>query len=98
MLVHSVYFWLKKDVTDEQRAFFKTCLDRLKNVEEAVAVYTGSPSTTNRPVIERSYDFALTLVFKDMPAHDAYQVSPPHKQFLKDCSAMFDRLVIYDAD
>ena len=98
MLVHSVYFWLKSDLSDSERGDFAAGLETLKEIPAAEAVYVGTPSTTDRPVIDNSYDFALTLIFRDMDAHDAYQVDPRHKSFLETFKPMFEKVLIYDAD
>ena len=98
MLVHSVFFWLKKDLTEEQRNFFKTELYKLQRVSSAKSVYIGSPSVTDRPVVERSYDFALTVLFEGLPEHDKYQIDPAHKSFLEGCKPLWEKVLIYDAD
>jgi hypothetical protein len=51
-----------------------------------------------RPVIEDSYDYAITVVLKDMEAHDHYQVDPIHLDFIDKCKDFWERVVIYDAD
>lgn len=98
MLVHSVFFWLKDGLTDQQIGEFEATLNCLKDIKLAHAVYIGTPSTTDRPVIDRSYDYALTVIFESMESHDQYQVDPLHKAFLEKCSPMFEKVLIYDAD
>lgn len=98
MLVHSVYFWLSEDATAKDKDMFEKKLKALKNISSAEAVYIGTPAGTDRPMIDRSYDYALTVVFKDMQAHDCYQTDPLHKDFLTNCSKLFGKVVIYDAD
>ncbi len=98
MLVHSVYFWLTDETTSQERKFFKAKLEALKDIACAEAVYVGTPAETDRPVIDRSYDYALTLIFRNINAHDEYQIDPLHKDFLQNCSKFFDKVVIYDAD
>jgi hypothetical protein len=98
MLIHNVYFWLTDDISTDQRHMFKEKLTALKNITAAEAVYVGTPAGTDRPVVDRSYDYALTVVFKDIEAHDRYQEDPLHKDFLTNCSAMFEQVIIYDAD
>lgn len=98
MLVHTVYFWLKRDLTDEQR---KTFIGRVQELTEIPSIeygFAGTPADTFRPVVDRTYDAALTVVFKDMQGHDAYQEHALHKNFLKDCSSLWEKVVIYDAD
>ena len=40
---------------------------------------------SKRPVVEDSYDYAITVVLKDMEAHDHYQVDPIHLEFIDKC-------------
>lgn len=98
MLVHTVYFWLKSDLTETDRAAFRAGVDTLASIACADAVYIGTPSTTDRPVIDKSYDIGLTVVLRDMAAHDAYQVDPIHLQFVEQFGSYWERVVIYDAD
>ena len=64
-------------------------LESLRHIEGMEAFYTGAPAAVApRPVLDSEYDFAIVCVFKDVAAHDAYQVHPTHKAFLarfKDC-------------
>ena len=97
MLVHSVFFWLKPGLGEEEFAKFRQGLESLAGIEEAEAVYVGVPAETDRPVIDRSYTFGLTVLLADMAAHDAYQVHPLHKAFLENFAQDWDRVLIYDA-
>jgi hypothetical protein len=98
MLVHTVLFWLKDKLTDDDRAFFAAELERLKGIECAHAVYVGTPAATDRPVIDSSYDFCLTVILPDMAAYESYQIDPLHEAFVEKCRHMFGRIQIYDAD
>jgi len=98
MLVHTVFFWLRSDLSDAQRTDFRAGVDSLADIPCAEAVYIGTPSTTDRPVIDKSYDIGLTVVLKDMAAHDAYQIDPVHRQFVDKFGSYWERVVIYDAD
>ena len=98
MLIHSVYFWLKEELTDSEKESFYNDLVKLKEITIAEDVHIGTPSTTDRPVIERSYDYALMLVFKGIEDHDKYQVDPMHKEFLANNKDKFKKVVIYDFD
>ncbi len=98
MLVHTVYFWIKKDLSEERRAAFVQGVESLAGIGCAEAVYIGTPAATSRPVIDRTYDIGLTVLLKDMEAHDAYQVDPLHVAFLDSFRNDWERVVIYDAD
>ena len=99
MLVHTVLFWLKDDLTENQKATFFNKLEKLKGIECASTVYIGTPSTTpDRPVIDTSYDACLTVLLESLKAHDAYQIDPLHTDFLNTCKPLWEQVKIYDAD
>lgn len=99
MLVHTVLFWLKKDLDGDQLTHFRMGLESLTRIESAEAAYVGSPAATaERPVIDTSYDFCLTVVLKDIAAHDAYQVDQRHLDFLATFKESWKKVKVYDAD
>lgn len=99
MLVHTVFFWIKKELDSDQYTRFQTGLESLKQIEHADAVYIGTPAkTAERPVIDSSYDFCLTVLLKDIAAHDAYQADPRHLEFIANCKELWNTVKVYDAD
>jgi hypothetical protein len=98
MLVHTVFFWLKRDLNAEQRAKFLAGVETLRDIESVDTMYVGTPSETYRPIIDRTYDIGLTVLMKDLAAHDAYQVDPIHLKFVEEFSSYWERALIYDAD
>lgn len=100
MLVHTVLFWLRKDLSADKITEFRKGLETLKHIESAQAVYIGSPAKLGpRPGIRLStYDFCLTVILSDIEAHDNYQSDPIHKQFIKTYSSCWKRVRVYDAD
>ncbi len=99
MLVHSVFFWLKPDLTAAQRAEFRRGVESLSGIKSVEKIYIGAPAKTEkRPVIDDSYDCALTVLCRDVAAHDAYQVDPIHLAFVATCKTFWTRVQIYDAE
>ena len=97
MFIHSVYFWLADDLSEEKRAQFVEQARALTRIEAVKHGWRGMPAPTDRPIIERSYTYALTVVFDDQEAHDAYQVDPVHDRFRDDCGSFWKRVQIYDS-
>jgi hypothetical protein len=98
MLIHSVYFWLKPELTDAERANFRAEVQKLSAVRTIEKIYVGPPaSLRERDVTERSFDVALTIVFRDGPAHDAYQVDPIHLAFVERNQRSWTRVQVYDS-
>ena len=99
MLVHTVYFWLRPDLTAQQRADFRKGVESLGGIKAVDKIYVGVPAKTEkRPIIDDSYSVALTVLCKDLAAHDAYQVDPIHLAFIAQCKAFWTRVQIYDAE
>jgi len=100
MLVHTVVFWLRKDLTPAEReVFLKEGLESLRPLASVSALYVGTPAAIPpRPVVDASYDFTITALFKDIAAHDAYQVDPAHVAFVGRFKSTWTRVQIYDAE
>jgi hypothetical protein len=97
MLVHTVFFWLKKSAppgaADQLAA---DCLKYLKTSTVA-HLWAGPPAKTpQRDVVDATYDVGLTVVFKSVADHDAYQEHPDHKTFIERNKAHWQRVVVYD--
>ena len=97
MFVHTVFFWLGRPESQDDRNALRAGLESLRGVKEISAAYIGTPADTRRPVIDHSYDFSLTFVFADKSAHDAYQVHPVHLEFVAECQHLWQRVQVYDA-
>ena len=98
MLVHSVYFWLKPALTQEQHAAFRQGLESLQGIETLRFFHVGLPTDSDRPVVERSYTFALVTSFEDKSGLDTYQVHPLHLAFLDEYKENWERLQVFDCE
>ena len=96
MLNHCVFFWSREDLSTAEAADFERGLRTLLTIPLVVDGTVGVPASTDRPVIERSYAYALMLRFKDLAAHDAYQVHPTHDAFHARCVQYWSKVVVYD--
>ena len=99
MLVHTVIFWLKNELSDEERSTFFKEVATLGTIPSVEDFHLGTPAQTpKRPVIDDSYDCSLSVILKDLDAQDEYQVDPIHTEFVEKCAHLWDKVVIYDAD
>jgi hypothetical protein len=98
MLVHTVYFWLISSLNAQECSDFKKAVEELGKLKSIEKAYVGIPApTVKRPLIDDSYSVALTVLFKDMAAHDEYQIDPAHLAFIAKWKATWDKVQIYDA-
>jgi hypothetical protein len=98
MFVHAVYFWLDRTLTRADEERFRQRLEELGRIPSVKQCFVGRPAATNRPIIDRTYSFALTLVFETAADQDAYQVDPAHLKFVEDCAHLWIRVYICDSE
>lgn len=98
-IAHTVLFWLKEPTNTTVRTKFESELKKLVADSQHITYHhIGSPASTDRPVIDRSYTYCLFVTFSGMEAHDKYQVEPAHKHFLAECKELWEKVVIYDSE
>ena len=97
-LVHHVFFWLKNPDSKEDLAKLLAGLRTLTKIETVRGAHFGVPaSTEKRDVVDNSYSASEILFFDDTAGQKTYQDHPIHKQFVADCSHLWQRVVVYDA-
>jgi Stress responsive A/B Barrel Domain len=97
MFVHAVYFWLKPDLNEADQAQFWAGVRSLGTIKSVKHCFIGTPAATDRPIIDRSYSCALTVVFAGDAEQEAYQVDPIHDAFRIECAHLWERILIYDS-
>lgn len=98
MFVHVVNFWLKKGLSEHEIQAFEIGVKSLAQIESIKDFNVGKPAKTERPVIDRSYDYCLLTTFEGEAGHDYYQTAPIHLEFIKNCAQYWDRILIYDSE
>ena len=97
-LVHHVFFWLKNPTSKDDLATLLKGLKTLAQIETVRGAHFGVPaSTEKRDVVDNSYSASEILFFDDTAGQQVYQDHPIHKQFVADCSHLWQRVVVYDA-
>ena len=97
MFVHHVFFWLKNPNSTEDKSQLEQGLLDLEKVETIRTFHVGVPASTSRPVIERGYALSLLLIFDDLEDQETYQAHPVHEKFVKECSHLWSKVVVYDS-
>lgn len=96
-MMHTVYFWLKEGLSEEDKKDFVRGVQSLETVPSVKRFFMGPPaSTPSRGVVDNSFDLALILWFDDVAGHDAYQVDPIHLKFVEEHEAKFGTVKVYD--
>ncbi|MEL7498599.1 MAG: Dabb family protein [Planctomycetota bacterium] len=96
--VHSVYFWLKPELGEDEVGEFESAL-RLMVAESEFATtgHIGQPAGTDREVVDNSYDYSLIVTFDNAADHQAYQDEEPHDRFRVVAKKFALRVLIFDS-
>ncbi len=96
---HVVFFWLKKDsIKSNSEEFILNLQKFISQVSVIKSSHIGKPATTDRPVIDKSYDFCLIVSFANKTDHDIYQTHETHLEFIKTSEKLWDRVLVYDSE
>ncbi|MEM1356074.1 MAG: Dabb family protein [Planctomycetota bacterium] len=97
--LHTVHFWLKRELSDQQRAEFVSGVKRLADSPSVAKVRVGVPAHTPRDVVDNTYDVQLVCEFDSREAHEAYQSSEDevHAAFVDGFKDCWERVLIYDS-
>ncbi|MEN0051527.1 MAG: Dabb family protein [Bacteroidota bacterium] len=95
--IHTVFFWMKEDMTEAEHEQFQAGLQSLSKVESVKRFHWGKPAgSENRDVVDHSYDYALIIHFADQAGHDAYQPHEIHQAFVANNSSLWTQVKVYD--
>ncbi|HEY6899684.1 MAG TPA: Dabb family protein [Puia sp.] len=95
--VHHVFFWLKNPDSKEDRAALVAGLQKLTRLDFLKEYHIGIPAATNRGVIDSSYAVSWLLVFASAADEEKYQTHPMHLEFVRECSSLWNKVVVYDS-
>jgi len=95
---HHVYFWLDdSQQTPADRAAFEQGLAGLFEIDLVKGGRWAIPAKVMpRPVIDQSWDYALTMQFDSIEDHDAYQVHPDHQTFIDGHKHRWIKVLVMD--
>ncbi len=97
-LIHHVLFWLKRPGNEADRALLVSGLSTLGNIRGIRQMHIGFPApTTERGVVDASYDVSELLLFDSVEDEARYQVDPVHEAFVRDFGYLWDKVTVYDA-
>ena len=99
MLSHCCYFSLHDNSPAAVKQLVDACKKYLPDHEGVLYFAVGTLNRElDRPVNDRDFDVALTMIFDSKEAHDAYQVAPLHKQFIRESKPNWHLVRVFDAD
>jgi len=97
-LAHSVYFSLRDNSPGARQKLAAACKKYLTGHPGTVFFAAGTLAEDIRwSVSDCEFDVALHVVFESRAAHDAYQDSSQHQQFLEENEGHWTAIRVFDA-
>jgi hypothetical protein len=97
-IVHHVFFWLKNPGSVEDRDKLAAGVKTLAKIETVKEIHVGVvASTEKREVVDNSWAVSELMFFSDLAGQATYQTHPIHLEFIKNCSHLWEKVVVYDA-
>lgn len=95
---HHVYFWLKDGKKNEaDRAAFEQGMTELLKIDViSDGLWGKSAQTPERPVTDKSFDYALSLKFDTLELHNLYQDHPDHGVFVNAFKDGWEKVRVMD--
>jgi hypothetical protein len=97
-VVHHAFFWLKNPSSMEDRAKLVAGVKTLAKIKTVKELRVGVvASTEKRDVVDNSWGVSELMFFEDLEGQASYQTDPIHLEFIKNCSHLWDKVIVYDA-
>ncbi|MEO1553516.1 MAG: Dabb family protein [Pseudomonadota bacterium] len=98
MLTHAVFFELENDDPASVQALIDGCYEYLAPHAGIVYFSAGARHVEyQREVNDLGFDVALTIVFENTAAQDAYQVTEPHLKFIDEFNENWASVRVFDS-
>jgi quinol monooxygenase YgiN len=97
MLVHNVFFTVRDRSPEHAAQLVAACDKWLTGHPGTVFYAAGTLSDLDREVNDRDFDVGLHLVFENREAHDKYQVSERHQQFIEQNRHLWTKVRVFDS-
>lgn len=95
-LQHNVYFYLKEDVTDEQKQKFEAALKELMNIPQIHKYEMGIPGLGAEDSEDQQFAYSFFTWFKTMEDYNGYAEHPDHLAFIDAYSDLWADIKVYD--
>ena len=97
-LLHHVFFWLKNPQSEADKQQLISGLKTLSRIPAIRQIHVGVlASTEKREVVDTSWDVSELMFFDDEAGQKIYQDHPIHQDFVKNCSHLWKKVLVYDA-
>lgn len=97
MFSHVVIFWTDPARPNAAAEVIAGANKFLKPIPGITHFHIGKMAGSHRPVVDQSYQVALSTAFISKQAQDDYQTHPQHLEFVEQCVKPYvKKVVVYD--
>ena len=94
---HIVIVWLKEPGNAEHRERIIAESEILKDIPGVLSLKSGSVITSDRSIVDSSFDVALIVSFEDQATLDSYVIHPTHIKLLEETlKPLVEKIQVYD--
>ena len=94
---HHVFFWLKNSESAEDRDALMEGLQKMSAISTIRQYQIGLPVRSDRAVVDSSWSVSWLNIFDSAEDEATYQAHPIHMEFVKNCSHLWKKVVVYNA-
>ena len=97
-IIHHVFFWLKNPTSIADRDQLVAGVKTLAKIEVVRELRVGVLAPTEkRDVVDNTWAVSELMFFSDLAGQASYQNHPIHLEFIKNCSHLWEKVIVYDA-
>lgn len=98
VIAHYVLFWLKEDLSEQEKTDFTGFFEELRKVPTIKTLQYGSPAnTTKRDVVDNSFSYNLLVHFNNMDDLNVYETHPIHLEAIEKYSKYWEKVAVHDS-
>jgi len=94
IFVHHVFFYLNHSDAANTQSLVEG-LNKLAKAPIIKESHIGIPANTQRDVVDNSYDVSWLAFFNNAEEQESYQTDPIHLQFVKECSYLWKKVILF---
>lgn len=96
-VVHTVYLWLQQPGHAQHRDQLLRATDRLRDIPGVLDIKFGEVISSDRDIVDDSFDVGIYFYFQDIEAMNAYLLHPVHQRTVReDISPLVKRILVHD--
>lgn len=96
-VVHTVFLWLQQPGDQRHRQQLLQATQRLRAIPGVLDIRFGEVITSERDIVDDSFDVGIYFYFRDIAAMNRYLTHPIHKAVVEqDIKPIVSRIRVYD--